>query len=196
MKSRRQLTDNCKVGLKQAAGPDQLFVPSDPILWTRSIRIPCARFRPSNDLDSPGPLCTITPVTRPLIFIKRAHSNQGMVESEFCPLPTAMTNFQPSPAPTYSKERVDEAESGSTINAEEVVMSPKEERRLLRKFDFYILPPLTFMYSISYHLSPSQHSIFLGICAMRWIKVMWEMQRRTVGIKISILPEISTIFWL
>ena len=58
---------------------------------------------------------------------------------------------------------MNQEESGSTNNAAEVVhMSPKEERRLLRKFDFYILPPLTFMYSLSYYLSPSHHNIFLG----------------------------------
>lgn len=42
-----------------------------------------------------------------------------------------------------SKENVEM--SDKSLNDERLVFSPKEERRLRRKFDFFILPPLTFM---------------------------------------------------
>ncbi|KAF9457066.1 MFS general substrate transporter [Collybia nuda] len=43
-----------------------------------------------------------------------------------------------------SKEHVETSNKGLTD--ETFIFSPKEERRLRRKFDFFILPPLTFMY--------------------------------------------------
>jgi len=44
----------------------------------------------------------------------------------------------------YESEKA-ETEDGN-LKEERLVVSPQEEARLRRKFDFYILPPLTFMY--------------------------------------------------
>ena len=60
-----------------------------------------------------------------------------------------MHDTQPA-TPTHSKEKVSEEEAG--LGADNVAISSKEERRLLRKFDCFLLPPLAFMCMLYFHL--------------------------------------------
>lgn len=52
-----------------------------------------------------------------------------------------MHDTRPGPTPTYSKEILKDEDSALAD-----AISSKEERYIRRKFDFYILPPLAFMY--------------------------------------------------